>query len=707
MIFERLKLIKQKFWLDSSDELKTIVRTSNIKKSDLKNIERSIKCNIDEQKSKLNKGKCLNWIALYIILDGNKAFEFLKSKRILKIETYKKNNFISSLIDGLIENKDKLEISENQLKFLTSKRNMAIVGNFVVDFQHKLSEEISKKNQSFIKSLLIYLNIKFYQREQGVYIDDVEGLSEAVSYLIDIYQKRKNVDQITLESVENISGDNFEWYIDRIEDAKIIKKIENYDFLIDCFDFICIKEASRFYITHNDDKLNKSIKYGYINSYIQNLNFFKSSAHDLYEENINKKRKIEELLIDCKNIIVFKNNPVPRFALDLSLLPVDSLKNIALSQNFISKREEMDVLWNLKENMTDLDSLLNFNTFNSLCLKDLLAVKRFFSLPMDIFYNDLYGKLKNPPTTDADIHYYKIVYNSWLPVFTKIQLKDLIAGLLGEQKAEDFLKFYCWTVKDNKKLDLQYTPFVSIGNVIYFSFNIFNGSNFLRNDIIKSKKRIRDVNSDFIADKIKSELEKHNLIVKSNIEFESQDFHGDFDVICEWGNYIFVFECKNIINPAGYYELRSSYVNLIKGISQLNKCEAALKNKEFRKYIKQKIGFDVSNDHIIVPCVVLATRMFNGYSHNGIHTRSFYELMNFIESGEVSLSNGKTAKMWEGKNLTAADLYGFIIERKLHTITYDFLKPKLESTKIKNVTVNFDSYVFCQENTINAFDDFL
>jgi hypothetical protein len=314
MIFERLKLIKQKFWLDSSDELKTIVRTSNIKKSDLKNIERSIKCNIDEQKSKLNKGKCLNWIALYIILDGNKAFEFLKSKRILKIETYKKNNFISSLIDGLIENKDKLEISENQLKFLTSKRNMAIVGNFVVDFQHKLSEEISKKNQSFIKSLLIYLNIKFYQREQGVYIDDVEGLSEAVSYLIDIYQKRKNVDQITLESVENISGDNFEWYIDRIEDAKIIKKIENYDFLIDCFDFICIKEASRFYITHNDDKLNKSIKYGYINSYIQNLNFFKSSAHDLYEENINKKRKIEELLIDCKNIIVYHRQLKIRFS---------------------------------------------------------------------------------------------------------------------------------------------------------------------------------------------------------------------------------------------------------------------------------------------------------------------------------------------------------------------------------------------------------
>ncbi|MCF6206303.1 MAG: hypothetical protein L3J47_05365, partial [Sulfurovum sp.] len=236
----------------------------------------------------------------------------------------------------------------------------------------------------------------------------------------------------------------------------------------------------------------------------------------------------------------------------------------------------------------------------------------------------------------------------------------------------------------------------------YLPMGILVNSNLFRNSLFKNKIRPKHDN-DFLSLAIYQELNSKFDKVKKEVKYNKCGFHGDFDVIAFIDNTLYIFECKNTINPVGWHELITTYKdNLMKGFSQLDKAKNAFKNIDFVHYINKKFDWDIEIENLrIVTCVVLKTRMFNGYTNGTHHVRAFDELLNFIKYGEMTISDikhntthVKTLNLWTSNNLTNDDLYQYIEKRKLHKVLFDSMIPITNKIKINKQTIAFETFKF-------------
>lgn len=167
-------------------------------------------------------------------------------------------------------------------------------------------------------------------------------------------------------------------------------------------------------------------------------------------------------------------------------------------------------------------------------------------------------------------------------------------------------------------------------------------SSTLRNTIVKEKLKrpIECGDSDVSSNLLYELLSKKFKNVSLEVGFNCSGFHGDFDVLVYCDGIIYIFECKNIIKPAGFHELRSTLDNVQKGFKQLDKARGAFSNKLFIEYINKKLSWDIREENLkVVTCLVLSNRMFSGYKDKNNHVRSVYELSSFISSGKVETEN--------------------------------------------------------------------
>ena len=154
---------------------------------------------------------------------------------------------------------------------------------------------------------------------------------------------------------------------------------------------------------------------------------------------------------------------------------------------------------------------------------------------------------------------------------------------------------------------------------------------------------------------------------------------------------LFVFESKNSLIPANWFELRTSFDYIKTAARQLGAFQTAFKFDEFRKRLSDKLRWTIEDETRLITSIVMMNRMFTGYRLEGHPVRGTFEILNFIDTGTVTLGN-EHAKLWLGEKFTGEDLRRFLEDDILHSILWDSMVAHSDTTPIGRVDVTQETF---------------
>lgn len=661
--------------------------------TDIKNLSKETikqyieEINLMEAKKQKNKTQLLNYILLKKIQNKN-FLKSVKRERVLEFDIDSKNKHIEFVLKNLLKNSKKIGLSSKEIEYFTSKDNLLSFSSEIYTLSQQIRKEIKKSKRNFIRDLLFIADFNFVKHNNKLNISK-EDLTEFISQLIYLYyQIHEKEDGTNLTFSDKFNPMEYNVLINCMA---FVKQFQIIDKMIDSLDYVCVKNKNTFYVKGKDSLFEKARAHGFYHSDNQRLNRnMKVNRH--YPEALSIVELSNKFYEETKDYLFeFLEEPIPRYIYQIPVIQeiIDMFLNSNLYLEDLIFLSEIDIEYNISD-------LKNFEFAKGLSIWDLIVLNRFFFFYLyqnSRFLLELLDKEENNLT---------IVYNSWIKAIKIDNFINLIEPFIGREKAEAFADNFSWSINSNRILDLQYTPLLKNNFDYYFPMGILVNSNLFRNSLFKNKIRPNS-GKDFISKSIGKALKNTFDNVEIEVNYNQCGFHGDFDVLAFIDNTLYIFECKNTINPVGWHELITTYKdNLLKGFSQLDKAKKAFSNINFVNYINIRFNWSIDINNLrVVSCVVLKTRMFNGYTHGTHHVRAFDELLNFIEYGEMTISDikdndtkVKTLNLWIEDKLKNEDLYQYIEDRKLHEVLYDCMVLIENKIKLGKQTIAFETFEF-------------
>jgi hypothetical protein len=652
-------------------EQKTILKTINIKNK--------------------NKIHTINYIIIVYAKSSNEALKRLKREKVFSLDINSKNRELIKIIDFLLKNSKKLEFTYEDINYFQSKKNLSLISENIYKVTQEIRKEIKNYGNSFIRDILFVVDMHFYRTMKGVESLDIsiETLSEICSYLIFLHV------QINKEHIisENTFSKEKSFYDKRIDNliklSFIIRNFQDIEKFIDNFNYKCIKVKNNLIVRSEDGLLEKSRRYGDFHSNMQRMALM-LDIKEKYRDTPRFDNFINDISKKCESLFEFKEKPIERYIFKFPLF--DEIKDFILKEEYF-----LDEVFELEEIQKEymIPDMMNFEISTLLTLRDLMIIKRYFKmlglLNSDYLFNIL----------EKDKSKKQIIYNSWIKAFNHENLKATLTPFIGEDKAEDFISNFSWLLKSEHILDLQHTPLIHFDDY-YFPLNIFISSNLFLNSLFKNKIRPHKIiNKDSISEAIFKILKVNFKNVAMEINFNKNGYKGDFDVIAYIDNVIYIFEAKNIITPRDLHELRTTYDdNLIHGFEQLSKCRNVLLSDGYIKDLNNNLKWNISDDFKIVTCLILGTRMYNGYTNGEHHTRSFHELFNFLNTGKIKITENEVTKeisLWRNDKIIGTDIYDFIENMIVHKLMFESFSIQTNKEFFGKYSVSFETYEFDQK----------
>lgn len=366
------------------------------------------------------------------------------------------------------------------------------------------------------------------------------------------------------------------------------------------------------------------------------------------------------------------------------MLPsIEPLKSLALMEGFY--REELLELAEINNELfLKLDDLSSFTVKGKVSLLDILKAKRIFSFIACGFNRYLKSYLETNPT---------LVFRSLIPLMRGEHLRLILAAIMGEEKAEDWLQLMSWQKEDEKVLDLQYTPLIPVGNHFFFLQNLLASSNTVRNCMYSERVRVfHEGTRDPLSITLEGALIDAGFEVARDVKVKYKNLVTDIDVLVKAEDILFFFECKNSLLPGNTAELRTSFDYIEKASTQLSNVVERLAEPEFVNHIFTKAGFSGSAtvvDHRT--CIVFGNRTFYGYRHNSHPIIPLQELLNYITSGEITL-NGEAKLVRPSGRCSSSMLSKFLDDTPFQTANLSALIEQINIITFRDKVVKFKSY---------------
>lgn len=638
-----------------------------------------------------NKIHTINYIIVVYAKNSNEALSQLKREKIFSFDINSKNREVIKIIDFLLKSSKKLEFTYEDINYFQSKKNLSLISENIYKVSQEIRKEIKNYGNSFIRDILFIVDMHFYKTMKGIESLNIpiETLSEICSYLIFLHAQI-NEEHIISENTFSKEKSFYDKKIDNLINLSfIIRNFQDIEKLIDNFNYKCIKDKNNLIVRSEDNLLEKSRKYGDFHSNMQRMALM-SHTRKKYKDAPSFHIFIDKIIKKAESLFEFKEYPIKRYIFKFPLF--DEIKDFILKEEYF-----LDEVFELEEIQKEymIPDMANFKISTLLTLRDLMIIKRLFKmvglLNSDYLFNIL----------EKDKSKKQIIYNSWIKAFKHENLKDTLTPFIGEDKAEDFISNFSWLLKSKYILDLQHTPLIHFDDY-YFPLNIFISSNLFLNSLFKNKIRPHKIiNKDSISEAILKILKVNFENVAMEINFNKNGYKGDFDVIAYIDNVIYIFEAKNIITPRDLHELRTTYDdNLLHGFKQLSKCRNVLLSDGYIKDLNNNLKWNISDDFKIVTCLILGTRMYNGYTNGEHHARSFHELLNFLDTGKIEITdNGVTKEisLWKSDKITGNDIFDFIENMIVHKPMFESFSIQINKEFFGKYSVSFETYEFDQK----------
>ncbi len=499
-----------------------------------------------------------------------------------------------------------------------------------------------------------------------------EEFAEAFSYLFYHYSNSSYASSGNLLP-GNVRSIESQVYVRHLVDIFKLVRLRECEVLIDCFGYDAVKKKSEIHFLPRDPGLMRSIEYGFI---YQKVQFIHSAfVFQPAEEVVSFDKASSYLCKRLKDIFfTVKKKPLERIVMGFPM--VEPLKKI-ITQDQLFKEEVTEILSLSKELLINPEEISKKQISGALTGLDIIKWQRLirFSLHMLIAY------AKEQKLLDT-----LVFIQSLVPVFSRENFKGWMEYFFGKQKTEDLMRVACWSSTSDMVFDIQYQPLVFIKGWMLLPPAIVSYSNLVRNFMQNVRFRFDpDSAQDPLGEILEKSLKPRASHLKRGLTYEFEGKHGEIDLVAVIDGCIFYFECKNSLFPCNHYELRTSYDYIRKAATQqLEQLKKNMQNPEFIKMLARKIGIKSLDGFRFSTCVVMGNRMFSGGRVLGHPVRSVFELVNFLNSGEVSFHEGNIRKstkrelfnfkVWHGEEFCSEDLIDYLEKDLMHEPVFRAMK---------------------------------
>ncbi|MGO4319608.1 hypothetical protein, partial [Agrobacterium sp. MCAB5] len=195
----------------------------------------------------------------------------------------------------------------------------------------------------------------------------------------------------------------------------------------------------------------------------------------------------------------------------------------------------------------------------------------------------------------------------------------------------------------------------------------------------------------------------------------------EIDVVCRFGNDLFLFECKHPVLSCNVHELRTSYKHMNHAAYQLDRLMNLLCEPAIEKEFYRRLDWPVGPSDTIVTCIVSGNGMFSGLRVAGHPVRRLPELVNMIRTGVIrtisaSVENDgglpTVAKeelvercLWEGQSLTPAFLRTYLEDDRVSSMLFDAMFEYEQIFALDEWRLSFVSYALDIEAAAAAVEN--
>lgn len=680
---------------DFSEEIKNLSIQSISKDSMItviKDINRKLKCINSKSRSKLleesidalmdsiKEEKIRNAIGFlrFILYGGfNNPLNALRKKGAFRTSKYNYKTkalkfLISDFFSVNLKGSEDLEYIKTISNIIELSMEMRFLRSRIIDF--------IKSKPYFIKTALaiadmVYHDTNNYDVSDGMSLTDTlffknkETILSSISFTISLYKEEyiKTRSREIFLTDEESSNDV---YMECFYNAYLLQIFNDIEIKIDFFNYKAHKSYNNIIIENYE--FETSLRRSYTRS---DLRWLSITASAMKSETIKENTKMfSEFLSEFfsandksdENIVYeIKDSPIKRIVLKTLNLEYGHEFNFYSHDRLFFEEAVMLETLSL-ENYND--DFLNLKLHKSFTAFDVIKIQRYFGYISKAFhyaYNDLCLK----DISNADL----IRRRSILPSFNIEQLAIVINSICNHPIDEciEFIEMISFGLtRSNDHLDIQYNPILNINGTVIFPPTILHNSNLIRSIAFIKKINLSTFNKkDYMINSI-----NHALVGKGfhvNIDFKYGN--DEIDVIAYLDGVLFIFECKNPYHPVSDFELRNTYSHLEKGFSQIEKFKKILGDANSFNQLLINAGIDPLAVNDIQYGVINANRILCGLVSNNIKVFHANELINFIESGEIT-SHGNKVKVWKNNEFNVSDLIEYI--QGVNEFYYDLDKLK-------------------------------
>ena len=524
-----------------------------------------------------------------------------------------------------------------------------------------------------------------------------EEIAEAASYILYyISSKRDICPTKNLRVIYNYEEFIIQNDIEHIIDcAWAILQIKEWEILTECFGYQFKEDHDGLLIEPPHIMLDKSIRLGYIRTELQ----YESCLYRAYSgigssaiSIIDYATKVQETLGNRFTFEYKEEFGFGRYVMKFPDYVIDVFKKMIIDSDKCFKEDVMYLSLLGREQLITYSDLEDIS-IQGLSLKEFLKIKNIFI----IIGQWLNENLKKNANNNLNL-----TYRSLIPILSKEAIKELLLQLTTEEKAQSFLDIISWSPQSERILDIQYNPFINMGDFYAMPLNILANSNSIRNLYAlmhKSNELLSNGQDDPLIQIIKDAFNYSNKPCITNIKYSK----GDIDIIAKIDNTLLVLECKNTLHPTSAHDMRTTWNHITKGQKQLRKIQTAIENKELDNLLENVFGTKSEDFESIYYAVIVSNRLFVG-NFLSYPVRSSNDFVNLLHDGMIVTSNGEYCQ-WIGDSLSSRDIYNYfynnselnLLEKCMIPVRfeYDFIQP----------TVLRDWYCLDKEELITRIDN--
>ncbi len=655
--------LTEPYWLDDVAAVRVALAANPLAKRQFRSLSQYV-CN-EIERGRL--GRATNWAVLGFLADPHRMLSDIRRSGAFRCSHYAFNRSkVASVVRPLLGNGSELGFSTEQDEYLRSIEALTSVAEHVARINQGLVRKIRSERGLLLKGLLAQVELLFaYPREPDRTLSadepdhySMEEFAEAFSYIYYLHISHFGLqphDLVMMDANRVAAGE----HLPLLVGACIVRRFREWEVQVDSLGYRCRREAKGVFVFDQpDERLEKAIRFGFVQSEMRGQ-LVKRQAHASGTFGVEKAaRSLSKAAGSRASEIV--DEPIRRICCQFPL--VEKLKEMISTESIFEDEAQM-IAEKARTYLTPVHDLLNFEAADGVKTIDLVRVQRLVNFIRFYSLDSIDRHRASDPA---------LVAQSILPAFGPPDLLELLKAAVPEDTAEAVIRLLHWPPTGDTVFDLQYQPLVGGDPGAYLiPMSVFGSSDIIRNAMQLSRRRIESPEDETepMCSLLVDALRPHSEGAESNLPYTYSGQQGEIDTLAVLGRVAFAFECKNPLLPATPHEMRTTLDHLWKASRQLASLSAAWTDPAFRENLLRRIGINAQDVDELVPCVVTSNRMYSGARVGGHPVLSLFELVAFVNDGEVKVAEFPVRLRRKGA-LSSYALRGYVANDSVHRPTF-------------------------------------